>query len=108
MVFNTGGSLSTAQSTLDGQAQKAIFTMNKYLNKLTYIPPKHKLELFDKLVSPILNYCCEICCFANDLSIDMRFCKKIALCEENYSERFYAWRIRQSIFLNYIYNIKVI
>ena len=80
VVVTTGGSLSTAQSTLAGQAQKAIFTLNKYLYKFTYIPPKHKLELFDKLVSPILNYCCEICCFANDLSIEtlhMRFCKKL-------------------------------
>ncbi len=55
VVFTTGGSLSTAQSTLAGQAQKAIFTMIKYLYKFTYIPPKHKLELFDKLVSPLLN-----------------------------------------------------
>ncbi|XP_053383852.1 uncharacterized protein LOC128550031 [Mercenaria mercenaria] len=65
-----GGSLTTAQSTLSGQAQKAIFKLNKYLYKFTYITPKHKLDLFDKLVAPILNYGSEVCGFAKDLSIE--------------------------------------
>ena len=55
MVFTTGGSFAEAQNTLSGQAQKAIFKLNKYLYKFTYISPKHKLDLFDKLISPILN-----------------------------------------------------
>ena len=46
IVFTPGGSFSGAQSTLAGQAQKAIFKMNKYLHKFTYISPKHKLEFF--------------------------------------------------------------
>ena len=37
IVFTPGGSFSGAQSTLAGQAQKAIFKMNKYLHKFTYI-----------------------------------------------------------------------
>ena len=52
VVFTAGGSFSEAQNTLAGQAQKAIFKMNKYLNKFTYLSPRHKLELFDKLISP--------------------------------------------------------
>ena len=31
IVFTTGGSFAEAQSTLAGQAQKGIFTLNKYL-----------------------------------------------------------------------------
>ena len=31
IVFTTGGSFSEAQNTLAGQAQKAIFKLNKYL-----------------------------------------------------------------------------
>ena len=80
VVFTSGGSLATAQNTLACQAHKAMFKLNKYLYKFTFIPPKHKLELFDKLVSPILNYCCEICGFTNDTSIErvhMQFCKKL-------------------------------
>ena len=80
IVFTTGGSFSEAQTTLAGQAQKAIFKLNKYLYKFTYVSPKHKLELFDKLISPILNYSCEVWgfCQANAVErVHMQFCKKL-------------------------------
>ncbi len=35
IVFSTGGSFSNAQSTLSGQAQKAIFKLNNYLYHLS-------------------------------------------------------------------------
>ena len=54
VVFTVSGSFSEAQNTLAGQAQKAIFKLIKYLYKFTFISPKHKLDLFDKLVTPIL------------------------------------------------------
>ena len=50
VVFTTTGSFSDAQTTLAGQSTKAIFKLNKYLYKFTYISVKHRLELFDKLV----------------------------------------------------------
>ena len=53
LVFTIGGSFADAQNTLAGQAQKAIFKLNKYLYKFTYISPKPKLDLFDKLISPL-------------------------------------------------------
>ena len=80
IVFTTGGSFSEAQNTLAGQAQKAIFKLNKYLYKFTFVAPKHKLELFDKLISPILNYSCEVWgfCQANAIErVHMQFCKKL-------------------------------
>ena len=40
IVFTTGGSFSEAQKTLAGQAQKAIFKMNKYLHKFTFFITK--------------------------------------------------------------------
>ena len=49
-----GDSFSEVQNTLAGQAQKAIFKSNKYLYKFPLISPKHKLDLFDKLVSLFL------------------------------------------------------
>ena len=55
IVFTTGGSFSKTQSILAGQAEKAIFKLNKYMYKFTFITPKHKLELFVKLISSILN-----------------------------------------------------
>ena len=54
IVFTSGGSFSEAQSTLSGQALKAIFKLNKYLYKFTHISVRDKLDLFDKLVLPIL------------------------------------------------------
>ena len=39
ITFTVGGSFSEAQITLAGQAQKAIFQLNKYLYKFTFLPP---------------------------------------------------------------------
>ena len=63
VVFTAGGSFSECQNTLAGQAQKAIFQLNKYLYKFTFLSPRHKLELFDKLILPILNYGGEVWVF---------------------------------------------
>ncbi len=59
-VFTPGGSFNETQSLLAGQAQKAIFKLNKYLYKFTDITPLHRIQLFDKLINPILNYGAEI------------------------------------------------
>ena len=50
------------------------------MNKFTFITPKHKLELFDKLISPILNYASEVWGFyqANAIErVQMQFCDKL-------------------------------
>lgn len=80
IVFTPGGSFNEAQHTLAGQAQKAIFKLNKYLYKFTAITVKHKLDLFDKLVSPILNYSAEVWGFIPALNIERvhtQFLKKV-------------------------------
>ena len=80
IVFTAGASFSEAQATLAGQAQKAIFKLNKYLFKFTFISHKHKLELFDKLITPILNNDCEVWGFFQANSVErvhMQFCKQI-------------------------------
>ena len=68
------------QTILAGQAQKAIFKLNSYLYKFTSILPKHKLDLFDKLIAPILNYSCEVWGFIQANAIErvhLQFCKKL-------------------------------
>lgn len=80
IVFTSGGSFSEAQSTLSGQAQKAIFSLNKYLNRFVNLTPSHILDLFDKLISPILNYASEVWGFskANNIErVHLQFCKKL-------------------------------
>ena len=86
IVFTPGGSFSEAQTTLAGQAQKAIFKLNKYLYKFTYITPKHKLELFDKLITPILNYSSAVWGFSHANVIErvhLQFCKKVLGVKKN-------------------------
>ena len=80
IVFTTGGSYNTAQSTLSGQAQKAIFIWNKYLTKFTNLGPSHVLNLFHKLISPILCYSSEVwgVSKAKDVEkVHIQFCKKL-------------------------------
>ena len=78
VVFTSGGSFSNAQATLAGQAQKAIFKLKGYLENFTELTPKHVLELFDKLVSPVLNYSSEVWGFCKAKQIErvhLQFCK---------------------------------
>ena len=80
IVFTSGGSFSCAQTTLASQAQKAIYKLNSYLYKFSDISPKHVLDLYDKLVTPILNYGSEIWGFCKGKQIErvhMQFCKTL-------------------------------
>ena len=80
IVFTPGGSFSEAQATLSGQALKAIFAMNRYLNNFVHLKPSHILDLFDKLISPILNYGSEVWGFVKADNIErvhLQFCKKL-------------------------------
>lgn len=79
-MFTSGGSWHETQKTLSGQALKAIFMLNKYLYNFTCLKPSHVLELFDKLVSPILNYGSEVWGFYKSTAIGtvyLQFCKKL-------------------------------
>ena len=80
IVFTQGGSFNEAQCTLADQAQKAVFRLNSYLVKFCTVSIPHKLELFDKLVLPILNYGCEVWGFhtANNIErVHTIYCKKL-------------------------------
>ena len=80
IVFSPGASFSNTQITLAGQAQKAIFKLNSYLYKFTNISPRLTIELFDKLVSPILNYAAEVWGFFQATHIErvhLQFCKRL-------------------------------
>ena len=80
IVFTPGGSFSNAQTTLAGQAQKAVFKLNSYLYNFAGLTPSHVLNLFDKLVSPILCYCSEVWVFCKADKIErvhLQFCKSL-------------------------------
>ena len=65
---------------MSGQAQKAIFILNKYSTKFTHLGPSHVLDLFDKLISPILCYSSEVWGFSKAKDVEkvhIQFCKKL-------------------------------
>jgi len=81
-IFFTACGGSCSDSTLAGQALKAILKLIKYLFKFTALSIKHKLELFDKLVVPILNCGSEVWGFHNGNAIErihvhMQLCKRL-------------------------------
>ena len=80
VFFSTGGSFSECHKTLAGQALKAIFKLNRYLYHFTNITPRHRFELFDKFVTPILNYGSEVWDFGQAKQLErihMLFCKHL-------------------------------
>ena len=80
IVFTSGGSFNETDKMLSGQAFKAVFKLGSYLNKFTDFSPQHSLELFDKLITPILNYSSEVWGFNKGIQterIHLRFCKRL-------------------------------
>ena len=64
---------------LAGQARKALYILEKYVYSYTTLTTSHVADLFDKLILPILNYCCEVWGFipANTIErVHLQFCKK--------------------------------
>jgi len=60
IVFTIGVSVKQTFDYLHGQALKSIFKLKHVLNKFPCITVSHKLDLFDKLITPILGYCSEV------------------------------------------------
>jgi hypothetical protein len=80
IIFTCGGSFLETQKALAGQALKALFKLKSYLYKFTNLSITHNLELFDKLVMPILLYGTEISGFNNcDIieKVHTKFCKQL-------------------------------
>ena len=80
ITFSTGGSFNETHKTLSGQALKAIFKLNQYLYHFTELSSKHVLELFDKLIKPILCYGSEVWGFSKPVQqerVHLQFCKKL-------------------------------
>jgi len=80
IVFTTGGSFTSTFETLAGQASKAVFKLNSYLLNFPSINIQTKLQLFDTLVLPILNYGSEIWGLNESMTLErvhLSFCKKL-------------------------------
>ena len=60
LLFSSNGLFSKTQSTLAEQANKAVFHLHRVLVRFKRLPLSAILDLFDKLVTPILCYGCEL------------------------------------------------
>ena len=60
VIFTSNGLFTQAQKTLADQATKGVFTFNKRLESFRNIKPSAIIDLFDKFISPILNYASEV------------------------------------------------
>ena len=79
-VFTCGGSLVETYNTLSGQAIKALFKLNSIIYRYPGISVEHILNLFDKLIIPVLSYGCEVWGLNNSLAIEkvhLNFCKQV-------------------------------
>ena len=60
LLLSANGSLKPAINTLAAQANKALFALMKSAARLKYPSPSLLAHLFDSLVSPIMEYACEV------------------------------------------------
>ena len=80
VVFTTGGSFSETPDALSGQALKAIYKLKSYVNKFTDLSVSHMLDLFDKLILPILYQGSKVWGFSKEETIEwvyLQFCKHL-------------------------------
>ena len=84
ITFTTGGSFNETHKRLSGQAFKATFNLNQYLYHFTDLSPNNTLDLFDKLVRPILRFGAQVWFFLKPVQqeerVHIQFCKKNAWC----------------------------
>ena len=89
IVFTTGVSFPSTFETFAGQASKAVLKLNAYLLNFPSINIQTKLQLFDQLVLPILNYGSEIWGLSESMTlgrVHLSYCKKNIRCENSNSK----------------------
>ena len=83
---------------------KSIFSIHKLFKTFSNLelPISNKNVLFDKIVSPVLNYAAEVWGHHQGYDVESiltKFCKKILLVKKSSNlDAFIVWRIRQNTF----------
>ena len=95
IVFSSNGKVVKTQATLADQANKAIFQLHKILNRFKTLRVSFALDLFDKLITPILCYGCEVWGFhpAPDIErVHLGFLKRVLGVKKS-SQNDFLWSI---------------
>ena len=80
IVFTCGGIFSKTFDTLAGQALKAIYSLKKCLSRFPTTSIKHTLDIFDKLIYPVLSYGSEVWGLRSTPQLEkvhLHFCKEL-------------------------------
>jgi hypothetical protein len=80
IMFTANGQFNLAQKTLADQANKAVFTLYKKLNAFPTISTSEQINLFDKLITPILSYAAPVWGFHPAPHIErihLKYCKRL-------------------------------
>ena len=80
LLFTSNWSFHQAQATLSDEANKALFQLYRKLHHFSNLDVSTILDLFDKFVSPVLNYAFEVWGFHAALDIErvhLSFCKRV-------------------------------
>ena len=80
LMISSNGSFNQTQITVVEQENKAMFALHKCLNDFRNINPHEMMTLFDRYISPILNYGCKVWGLHKAPNIErvhLNFCKRI-------------------------------
>ena len=80
VVLSSSGIFTVTQKMLACEAQKAIFSLQKKLYNFVNVGPSIFMDLFDKMINPILCYGCEVWGLhdAKDIEkVHLKYCKNV-------------------------------
>ena len=110
LLFTSNGSFHQAQATLSDQANKALFQLYMKLHPFSNLDVSIILDPFDKFVSPVLNYACEVWGFHTDLDIErvhLNFCKRV-LGVKRTTQNDFVYGILGRVLMNIIRHIRIV
>ena len=110
LLFTSNGSFHQAQATLSDQANKALFQLYRKLHPFSNLDVSTILDLFDKFVSPVLNYACEVWGFHTALDIErvhLNFCKRV-LGVKRTTQNDFVYGILGRVPMNIIRHIRIV
>ena len=80
ITFSSNGYFNQAQRVLCDQACKVLFSMLKSMNRFVNLSPETMVDVFDKLITPVLCYAAEVWGFHAGPDIErlhLKFCKQV-------------------------------
>jgi hypothetical protein len=86
IIFTSNGIFNQAQIALAEKANKSIFMLYKKLSYFKDLKPSFMLDMFEKFISPVLFYGCEVWGFhpaKNVEALHLRYCKNVLKVRKN-------------------------